>query len=148
MLVGLPGGLATPQKEGVGASGGTEGELIEGEHLTAVLEDAVTGTLGEPQSAYGNFGEFEETGIIGDSADNDDDLVLLALDEASQLDEGKRGLVGPAHAQALEDDTVEIRSSPACEEPVELRGKENVSQGDFSVGGGSSGKLTLTSKSR
>lgn len=120
VLGGLPGGLATPQEDGVGSGGGTEGELIEGQDLTAGLEDAGAGALGEPQSAHGQLGELEETGIIGDGADDNGDLVLLALGEAGELDEGQGGLVGPAHAEPLQHDAVEVSASPAGEEPVEL----------------------------
>lgn len=120
VLVSLPGGLATPQEEGVGTSGSAESELVESEDLAAILENALAGTLGEPQSAHADLGELEKAGIIGNGADDDDNLALLALDEASELNEGERGLVGPAHAQALEDDAVEVRTGPASQEPVEL----------------------------
>jgi hypothetical protein len=126
VLHGLPGSLATPQKEGVGASGGAESELIEGQDLTTSLKDAGAGGLGEPQSAHSQLGELEKTGIIGDGSDNDDDLVLLALGETGQLDEGQRGLVGPAHTEALQHHAVEVGAGPAREEPVELRREMNL----------------------
>jgi hypothetical protein len=120
VLHGLPGGLATPQEEGVGASGGAESELIEGQDLTTSLNDTGAGGLGEPQSAHSKLGELEKTSIIGDGANDDHDLVLLALGETGQLDEGQRGLVGPAHTEALQHHAVEVSASPARKEPVEL----------------------------
>lgn len=119
-FVGLPGCLAPSEEKGVGASGRAESELVESEDLAAVLEDALAGALSEPQSTDCELGEVEEAGIIGDGADDDDNLVFLALGKASHLDQRQRGLVGPAHAQALENDAVEVRAGPTSQEPVEL----------------------------
>lgn len=98
MLVGLPGSSSAPQQKSVGTRRGTQGELIKGEDLTAGIQDAATSRLGDSQSTDSEFGEFEQTSVIGDGSNNDSYLVFLSLGEASQLDEGHGGLAGPAHA--------------------------------------------------
>lgn len=52
--------------------------------------------------------------------DDDGDLVLTSLHGLNQSSEGDGGLVLSAHDESLEDDTVEVRSGSAVEEPVEL----------------------------
>ena len=49
--VGDARGAATLEQERVGAGGGREGELVEGQDLAAVLEDALASLLGEAEGA-------------------------------------------------------------------------------------------------
>jgi len=62
----------SPQQDSVGSSRCTQSELVEGKNLTTGLEDAVLGRLGESQSGDGEFGNLEETDVIGDGPDIDD----------------------------------------------------------------------------
>lgn len=48
----LAGVLRAAQEHGVGALGGTERQLIEGDALSASSEDTGPGGLGEPESAH------------------------------------------------------------------------------------------------
>lgn len=86
VLVGSPALARSPQEDSVGATRRTDGKLIESQALTASLDNAGTSVLCEPQRTDGEFGEFEESGIICDGADNDGDLALpLSLRESYEF---------------------------------------------------------------
>ena len=74
VLDGLARVALAAEQDGVGASGCTEGELVEGENLTAGLEDALAGGRGEAEGGDGELGQFGQADVIGDGADNDDDF--------------------------------------------------------------------------
>ena len=76
VLDGLPGVPLAPEQDGVGASGRTDGELVQGDGLTTSLEDALLGGLGEAESSNGQLGDLDETDVIGDSADNNNGLGI------------------------------------------------------------------------
>ncbi len=56
MLVGLPSSLHTPQQNGIGTSGRTECQLIQGQSLTASGNDTLLGGLGERRAAMVTLG--------------------------------------------------------------------------------------------
>lgn len=58
MLDGLTRVLGAAEEERVGASGGAEGKLIDGEGLAAGSHDAGTGSGSEAESCDGELGEF------------------------------------------------------------------------------------------
>lgn len=97
VLDSLTGVLGATDEDDVGASGGTGGELVEGEALTAGLDDAGAGGGGEAQSADGELGNLEETRVVGDLGDGGDGLALELLvgggplGKKSDLGEGNRG---------------------------------------------------------
>lgn len=113
MLNGLTGVLGTPEEDSVGTGRGPEGELVEGDGLTAGSENAGTGGSGEPQSSDGELGDLKNTVVIGDGSDNNDGLVglqgLLVVDIAKDPGERDGRAVDLAHEQAAEDDLVEGR---------------------------------------
>jgi hypothetical protein len=74
VLVGLPSGLNTSQKDGVGAGRCTQSELVEGESLTTSSENALLGTTGESKGGNGKLGDFGQTDVISDGADLNDDF--------------------------------------------------------------------------
>jgi hypothetical protein len=57
MLDGLTGVLGATEEDGVGASWGTKGKLIDGEGLTTDSLDAGTGRGSEAESSDGELGE-------------------------------------------------------------------------------------------
>src|SRR5699024_7241130 len=67
------------EENGVLASWSTLGELIEGDDLTAGLQNSGTSTLGDRKSGDGQFGNVEETHIVGDGANNNGDLFLASF---------------------------------------------------------------------
>jgi len=74
VLVGSAGGHATTEKHGVGASGVTQGKLVESDAFAAGSLDAGTHAAGEPQGANLEGRNLLETDIVGDGAHDDADL--------------------------------------------------------------------------
>ena len=111
MLDCLTGVLGATDEDGVGSSGETGSDLVEGESLTTSSQDAGAGRGGEAESRNGELGKLEETVVVSDGADlicvsifafwscrvpyNDDGLALVRLgrllvgsscDDAGQAD--------------------------------------------------------------
>ena len=114
MLVGahakvLHGVTSVPlaaEENGVRASGRAEGELVEGENLAARLEDALLGRGSETKGSNRELGDLKQTNVIGNSADDDNDLrvtvgrVLGLLHDAGK---GNGGAVGLGEEETVED---------------------------------------------
>lgn len=115
VLDGLAGVLGAAEQEGVGASGLLEGQLVEGKDLAAGREDASTGGGGDAESGNRHLGDGQEAVVIGDGADDDNSLVLVALLEVPR-DTGQRdgGAVDAAHEEAAQDHLVEGRIGATC----------------------------------
>lgn len=113
---GLAGVLGATEQQGVGTSGLLEGQLVEGLDGAAGSEDASTGGGGETQSGDVHLGDLEQTDIIGDGADNDDGLLLVAVLEVG-LDarEGDGRAVDAGHKETAQDNLVEGSVGTACE---------------------------------
>jgi hypothetical protein len=79
VLVGLTGALGATDEDDVGASRGAEGELVEGQALTAGSENAGTGGGGEAESADAELGALDHAGVVGDLGDGGHDLALVLL---------------------------------------------------------------------
>lgn len=77
--------LWSTKEQSARAGRGSEGELVESDNFTASLEDASAGCGGHFQSADGELGNFQQSGVIGNSADKDNGLVLFALGHSSEL---------------------------------------------------------------
>lgn len=120
VLDGLTGVLGAAEEEGVGAGGGTEGQLVEGQALAAGSSDAGAGGGGEAQSGDGQLGDLEQAVVVGDGADNDDGLALVGLARVlvgSRCDDAGDGhgrAVDARHEQTAEDHLVEVRIRAAC----------------------------------
>lgn len=106
------------------AGGRTQSQLVEGQHLTAVLHDALAGLVGDAQGAHLHLGHVQEAGVVGDGSDDDSDAVLLLalLHEAGHLLQGNRGTVRAAHEQATQNDAVELDLGATVQEAVQLQG--------------------------
>lgn len=115
VLEGLARVLGPAEEDGVGASGLLESELIEGDGLAAGGNDAGAGSGGEAQSGDLDLGDDQKAVVIGDGADDDHRLLLVAVLEVGR-NAGQRdgGAVDAAHEQAAEDHLVEGRISAAC----------------------------------
>ncbi len=100
--------LGAAEEEGVGAGGLLEGELVEGDDRAAGSGDAGTGGGGDAESGNRDLGDGQETVVIGDGANDDDGLLLVAVLEVGR-NAGQRdgGAVDAAHEQAAEDHLVE-----------------------------------------
>ena len=130
---GLTGVLLAPQQQGARAGRGTLGELIQGQSLTAGLDDAGTGDLAELQGGDGHLGDLQEALIVGHSSDQDGDGTLgLAVQLLGNGRQRHGGTVDLAHAQALRDGLVETRLGAAGQEAIQARQQAHV----WVVGGG------------
>ena len=110
VLDGLPGVALAPEQDGVGASRRTERELVEGDGLTAGLEDALLGRLGEAEGRNGQLGDLDQANIVGDSANNNDGLRVAVGGASSLLEdagERDRGAVDLREEEAVEDGLAE-----------------------------------------
>lgn len=125
---GLAVGAGATEQKGVLAGGGAAGELVKSEDLTASLEDAGTGTLGEAEGSDGDLGGLEETVVVGDGANNDNGLALGTLLLKSTGDSRKRHgrAVDLGQEQGLENDLVEARFGAASKEAVQLHEQTQV----------------------
>jgi hypothetical protein len=107
VLDSLTSVLGTTEDQGVGASGGTEGKLVESDGLTAGSEDTGAGGGGESESGNGELGDRQETVVVGHGAHNYDDALLLlggVRDDAAQRD---GGAVDLRRKEAAQHDLVE-----------------------------------------
>ena len=122
MLHRLPRILRSPQQQRITPRGRPERQLIERQALPARLFDPRPRRGGEVQRRDGEvLGHREQTGIIGDGADDDDGLVgrghlfaRAAGGEHGEAGEGERGPVRAGHEEPAEDDFVEVRVGSAC----------------------------------
>lgn len=105
---GLTGVLGSTQEERVGTSGLLQRKLVESEGLASGSENARACRGGEAEGRDVQLGNLEETVVVGDGADDDDGLLLIAvLDVGGNAREGHGRTVDAAHEQPAEDDLVE-----------------------------------------
>lgn len=126
VLDGLTGVLGSTEEEGVGTSGGLEGELVEGEGLATGSDDAGTGSGGEAEGRNVDVGDLEEAVVVGDGANNDDSALLTLLDVRGDARERDGRAVDAGHKQSAEDNLVEVGVGTADKEPVKLNEKLQV----------------------
>lgn len=114
--------VATALKEdGVLASGALKSELIEGNSTATSLDDAVSRGLSESEGSNVELGDREKAIIVDNGADNNGNNSLLVLgDHGADLGDGEGGAVDTGHAEALENNLVEVGLSAASKEAVEL----------------------------
>ena len=105
VLDGLPCVPLAAEQDGVGAGRCPDRELVKGQDLASSLEDALLGGDREAEGGNGELGDLEQTDIVGDGADDDDDLgVTLGCVLGLLHDAGK----GNGRAVDLgEEETVE-----------------------------------------
>ena len=120
VLDSLTGVLGATEEDGVGTSGETGGNLVDGEDLTTSLLNAGAGRGGEAQGSDGELGKLEEAVVVGDGADNDNGLALIVLrvgpvgGGSDDLGEGDGRAVDLGHHKTAEDNLVEGRIGAAC----------------------------------
>ena len=112
VLDGLARVALAADQDGVGAGGGAGCELVEGENLTAGLEDALAGRGGEAEGGDGELGELRQADVVGDRA-HDDDHFRLELRHALCLDhellERHRRAIDLREVQALKDRLLQVQ---------------------------------------
>lgn len=117
---GFPSVLRTPQQNRVLPKWGTERELVEGEALSASIDDPGPRCLSEPERADLHRRHLADPLVVGHGAHNHGDLITLPLHEPDEAAHRERRAVGLAHEEALEDHGVEVALCPAHKEAVEL----------------------------
>lgn len=107
VLDSLASVLGATEGEGVGTGGSTEGELVEGDGLTAGGQDAGTGGGGEAEGSDGELGDGQETVVIRDGADNHNGALLILGGVGDDAADGDGRAVDLGGKQASEDNLVE-----------------------------------------
>lgn len=74
MLDGLTSRPLAPEQDSVGTGWRTERKLVERQNLATGIKNAVLGRFGEPQSGDSEFGNGQQTDVICDGSDLDDDF--------------------------------------------------------------------------
>lgn len=118
VLLGLTNVLATTQQNGVGTLGGTQGKLIEGQALSASLDDARTSGLSETQGGNLQARDLQQARIVSDSADDNCSLVLLSLHVSLDARDRDRKVVDSGLAQSLGNHLGELGVTSAADEAV------------------------------
>ena len=93
---GLSDVSLSSEEDSVGSGRGSEGELVEGESLTAGSDDSLTGRGGEFESGDGELRDLGESLVVEDGSDDDDSLGVVRVGSSGLLDnsgEGDRGSV-------------------------------------------------------
>lgn len=117
VLEGLTGVLGAAEEQGVGTGGLLEGELVQGDGLAAGSGDAGAGGGGEAHGGDLHLGDLEQAVVVGDGADNDNGLLLVAvLEVAGNARQGDGGAVDAGHKEAAQDNLVEGRVGTAWRE--------------------------------
>lgn len=119
VLDGLTGVLGTSEQDDVAAGWVPQGELVEGQALTAGLLDPGAGSGCESQSGNVEFRHGQEAVVVRDGSDHSDGLVLVCLlcalggDLAGDAGDGHWGAVDAGHEKSLEHNLVEVGVSSA-----------------------------------
>lgn len=121
VLDSLTGVLGAAEEEGVGTSGLLKSQLVKGDGLAAGGNNAGTGGGGEAKGSDLGLGALNQAVVVGDGADNDNGLLLVAvLQVACDARQGDGRAVGARHKEAAKDNLVEAGVGPAC-----MMGKES-----------------------
>lgn len=108
MLNSLSGILWSSEEKSVASSRSTKSQLIESQDLPSSSKNACAGSGCESQSCNAQLGYGQKTVVIGDSADNDNSLVVGLLgDIADDSGDGDGGSVDTGHKESAENDLVE-----------------------------------------
>lgn len=125
----LAGVAGATEDNGVATGGGSAGELVEGDDLTASLQDAGLSTLGEAEGSNGDLlGGLHETVVVSDGTNDDDGLASSTRAGDSTRDAGDRhrGTVSLGEEELSQDDLVELGIRTASKEAVKLHKQAQV----------------------
>jgi len=95
--------------------------LIESQNLSSSSENAGASRSGEAKSGDAELRDGQETVVIGDSANNDNGLVVGLLGGVrNNSGDGDRGSVDAGHEKSAENDLVEGGVGSASQEAIQL----------------------------
>ena len=126
-------GSSTSQQPGVGSGGVAFGELVEGHHLSACLENFSSSGFRDSETTDPEFFDFEETLIIEDGADNAENFVsfVFSVGELGKFGDGDGVTGGIGLVESSKDDLIELGVGSPGQELVEFDEESEVD-----VGGG------------
>lgn len=121
VLDGLTVVLGATQEQGVGTGGLLKSKLVEGQGAAASGQNARAGGGGEPKGGDLDLGDLEQTVVVGDGADNNDRLLLVAILQVGlDAGQGNGRAVDAGHKEAAQDNLVEGRVGTTSQEAVQL----------------------------
>ena len=110
VLDGLTVVLGATEEQCVGTGGLLKGELVEGQGAAACGQNARAGGGGEPQGSDLDLGDLEQAVVVGDGADNNDRLLVVAvLQIGLDTGQGDGRAVDAGGKEATQDNLVEGR---------------------------------------
>lgn len=123
MCVRLAGGPLALHQYGVLASGRTQSQLIESDHLTTALHDSLSRLVGYAKGAHLDVGHVQQTNVVGHGSHNDRNAVhlLALLHEAHDSLQRDRRSVHATHKQTTQNDAVKLSLCATVQEPVQLK---------------------------
>ena len=124
MTNSLTGGTLALDHDGVLSGRCQQSQLVECNHFAASLGDSLACTFSNAECANFDFRDLEETEIVSDRSDNNDDVAFLglaSLDQAADALQRDDWSVNARHKQTLEDDFVELLVCTAVQETVQLK---------------------------
>jgi len=125
----FPRGPPSSEKDGVTSSGSPQSQSVQGNRFTTSGKDPLFSTAGESEGSDGHLGNGSKANIIRDGADLDDDFALefwVRRGFLCDAGEGEGRAVGPAHAQSLQDDAVEVGGGSASQKSVQPDQKQKI----------------------
>jgi hypothetical protein len=99
--------FCSTDKDSVGASGGTESKLIEGQSLATSVQNPFLCRASEAQSGNSQLGKFKQTLVVRNSGYGHDDFAFTAgttFDFLSDAGEGDRRAVDFGKVKTSKDD--------------------------------------------
>ena len=95
---------------------GSQSQLVQGDGLTTSFDDSSLGALSESQSSDADLWSLQQSEVVGDGTNNNDDLVGSVLLLQGSVDSGKRHWrsVDLGEEQRSQDDLVELGVRAAC----------------------------------
>lgn len=117
------------EENSICTSGGLKGELIEGEALSTSGENSFSGLGAESKCADIELGDFEESFVVGDGGNRNNDSgvsVLNVFKVFHDSGDGNGPSVSAGTVQSLENDFVELGISSSGEESVQSDEKSEV----------------------
>lgn len=121
----LTGGASSLQQQAPLSSGRLQGQLIEGDHLAAGVQDALARSAGYVEGAHSHFRDLQEPRVVCNGANHHHGGVGLFGDaeEARHPLQRHGRTVRPAHEQPLQHDAVELLVGAPLQEAVQLKDK-------------------------
>ena len=110
------------KKDRVLTGRGLQSQLIQGQDLTAGLQNALAGLLGDVQGSDRHFRDLEEPQVIGNSTDDDCGLAITTslLHVTSQSGDRDWGSVHLGHEETAKHNFVELGIGTTSQEAVQL----------------------------